>query len=78
MNDLASRLVAFLRDTLKIEVAATDEDLLESGRLDSLGLVELLFFLEQQFGVVVDVSALELENLRSVDAIRRLVEASRR
>lgn len=77
MTDVRERLTAFLRETLRIEVVATDEDLLETGRLDSLGLVELLYFLEQQFGVSIDVGALELEDLRSVDAISRLVETAR-
>ena len=78
MTDTRDRVSGFLRDALKIDVTQLDEDLLASGRLDSLGLVELLFFLEQQFGIRVDVGALELDNLRSVEAISRLVEASRR
>jgi acyl carrier protein len=68
-------VVTFFRDTLKIDVRDMSEDLIEQGRLDSLGIVELLFFLEQRFGLTIDLAALELDQLRSVDAICALVEA---
>lgn len=77
MTDVRARITAFLRETLKVDVAGDLDDLVENGRLDSLGVVELLFFLEQQFGIRVDVTTLELENLRTVESISRLVERSR-
>lgn len=75
MSDTTNALLSFFRDALKIHPISVTEDLIESGRLDSLALVELLFFLEQRFGYRVDMTALDLEKLRSVEAIARMVES---
>jgi acyl carrier protein len=49
--------------------------LLETGRLDSVGLVELLVRLEQRFGVRVELENLEIEQFRSVAAIATFILA---
>ena len=67
-------MVAFFRDTMKLGEIDETQDLVDEGIIDSLVLVELLFFLEQRFGVRVDVSTLELGSLRTVDAICALVQ----
>jgi acyl carrier protein len=74
MNEIQVAVTTFLRDTLRITVNAPDEDLIEQGRLDSLGLVELLYFLEQRYSLHVDLALLELDQLSSVAAIARLVD----
>jgi acyl carrier protein len=51
-------------------------DLLETGILDSMALVELLTSLEEKFGVSVNVLDLDLENFRSIQAIERFVVTS--
>lgn len=43
--------------------------LLKSGILDSLSLLKLVLFLEQQFGVIVDTEELLPENFETIDAI---------
>ena len=74
MSDVRGELTAFFRETLSVDVGGDGDDLIESSRLDSLGLVELLFFLEQRFGMRVDVEQLDLDDFRSVEAICRMVE----
>jgi methoxymalonate biosynthesis acyl carrier protein len=54
---------------LHVEVCSYDSDLFETGILDSLQLVELLFQLEQQFGVRISLDEIELENFRSIERI---------
>ena len=56
--------------------------LLEAGVIDSTGAMELVAFLETEFGIVVDDQDLVPENLDSIDAItsfvsRRLAEVER-
>ena len=53
-----------------------DFQLLEGGVLDSLGLQQLLTFLEQQFGIVISDDDLMPENFASVRAIADLVANS--
>jgi acyl carrier protein len=48
-------------------VPAPDADLIATGVLDSLGLVELIFELEQAFGIRIELETVELDNFRSID-----------
>ena len=63
----------FLRESLKLDVQSDTDDLIESGQLDSLALVELLFFLEQRFEVQLDVGSLDTAMFRTVESICGLV-----
>ena len=51
----------------------TSDSLLEQGVMDSTGVLELVAFLEQQFGIAVDDADLVPENLDSVDRIAAFV-----
>lgn len=46
-----------------------DASLLESGILDSLAILKLVLFLEEQFGIEVATDGLVPENFETVDAI---------
>ncbi len=70
---LRTELAALFADELHVTVPSPDTDLLATGRLDSVGLVELLLQLEKRFGVRVDIERLELDQLRSLAAITRFV-----
>ena len=58
-----------MNDLLAISPNDVDEDLLDSGLLDSLGLVELLHGIEQEFTIELPVDDLEVDRLRSVRSI---------
>ena len=49
--------------------------LLEEGVLDSLGVLELVNFLQDEHGIPIDDEELVPENFASVDAIAGFVEA---
>lgn len=66
---LRERIAGIFSEKLHIEVAAAETDLMESGLLDSLSLVELLFHLEQELGIKIALETLELENFRSIQRI---------
>ena len=53
---------------------ADDELLIENGVMTSLQTVELVTFLEDEFGIVVEDDEFDEENFGSVDAIAALVE----
>ena len=46
-----------------------NHDLLLSGTLDSLGAMQLVFFIEQEFGLEVPPEDVTIENFRSVASI---------
>jgi acyl carrier protein len=60
-----------------IESLADDYDLLASDVIDSLGIAELISFMEKQYGISVDDSDLDAENFRTVERIVALVGQKR-
>jgi acyl carrier protein len=72
-NAIIGRLGALFVETFHVEVPSADTDLFESGMLDSLQLVELLLQLEQQFGVRLKIEGIELDDLRTLARLARLV-----
>jgi methoxymalonate biosynthesis acyl carrier protein len=72
---LEARLAALFANDLHVAVPSPDTDLLATGRLDSVGLVELLLQLEKQFGVRVNMEDLELDQFRTLTAITAFVAA---
>lgn len=53
-------------------------DLLDNGVVDSLGLLALISWVEQRFGVPIDEVEISPDDFRSVDAIREFVEKTTR
>jgi acyl carrier protein len=50
-----------------------DESLLEAGVIDSTGMLEMVLFLEQHFGLKVEDRELVPENLDSMDRLVQFV-----
>lgn len=72
---LIRNLSAIFSDELHIEVPSPDTDLFDSGLLDSLQLVQLLLHVEQRLGVRIPLEEVELDDLRSVGRLARVVAA---
>lgn len=77
--DIGSEVEGFIVDkiTLDGESIARDEDLLASDTLDSLGIVELVSFLEARFGVQVSDDDLVPENFKTINEIVAFVERTK-
>jgi acyl carrier protein len=58
---------------LQVEVPLASGDLIESNLMDSLGLVNVLAALEDQYGITVTLDDLELSNFRTVEALARFI-----
>jgi acyl carrier protein len=76
-SDIRRTVRRILADSLNIELTGDETGLISAGLLDSLGLVELLFQIESQFGVTPDFELLEIEDFESVAAIEQLIVRSR-
>ncbi|HEX4632918.1 MAG TPA: acyl carrier protein [Gemmatimonadales bacterium] len=74
-RDLEDRLAQTLMDVLHVDVPSRETDLIRTGRLDSVGLVDLLLRLERQYGVHVEMDDLEIDQFRSLGSITAFVAA---
>jgi acyl carrier protein len=77
---VADKVAAFLSDAHGLsekEVPGSETSLLQSGLIDSLGMMELVAFLEQTFEVHIEDEDLVPENFETISAIARLVESKR-
>jgi acyl carrier protein len=75
-GDVASRVRAFLVDTFLLgddDGFADDESLLDSGIVDSTGVMEVVAFLEESFGIEIDDDELVADNLDSVQRLAAFV-----
>jgi acyl carrier protein len=71
---VVERVLRLFGDELSIDVASPTTDLIETGLLDSLALVELIAAIEQEFQVDLALDALEIDAFRSVESIAAFVE----
>lgn len=76
VNAIIERLGALFVESFHIEVSSPDTDLLETGILDSFQFVELLVQLEQCFGFRIKIEDIDLDDLRTLSRIARLVAAN--
>ena len=77
-QDVADRIEAFIHARFPLareRGVARDDSLLDDGILDSLGILDVVAFLEESFGVSVQDEELDPENFDSVDALASFVRA---
>ena len=53
---------------------ANGDSLLEAGVLDSVGVLQVVSFVEQQFGITVSEDEMMPDNFESIDAIAAFVQ----
>jgi acyl carrier protein len=74
-------ILEFLRTRFRASIGRTaidrDTHLFSTGVVDSFGVLELISFLEQQFGVEIDPARHEIDEFDSVARIAALVSALR-
>lgn len=70
---VSERVQQLFLETLNVQVPSDEADLIESGLIDSLALVELLFAIEREFSVSLPLDDLEIENFRSVNRISEVI-----
>lgn len=79
MSDRADAIEKFIVEEITGDLVsaplAHDEDLLAADLIDSLGITELISFLEGRFGIAVGDEDLTPDHFRSIDAIVAFVAA---
>lgn len=74
-NVIQERVVEFLVQTTGNAAVAGDTELHESGLIDSLTMMDLLVFIESEFGVRLDFVDLTPEQFSSPRSISRLIDS---
>jgi len=54
-----------------------DEDLLGQGIIDSMGIIKVISFLEERFHIKIYDQDINLENFRSLNCIKRMIESKK-
>jgi acyl carrier protein len=77
MNDLSAKIKEFIMTEVNPELGLTQiddsEPLIESGIVDSLGVLKIMSFLDETYGVDLSSEEIKLENFRDVRTICDLV-----
>lgn len=80
MNDVAKSLREFIKENFLFGEEATfsdDDSFLEQGIIDSTGVLELVAFLEEQYGMTVADEELVPDNLDSISNLLRFITSKR-
>jgi acyl carrier protein len=73
--DVRDAIRSYIRDEVMFGDGSIDDDtpLWGQGIIDSIGLMELVAFLEERFGIQIDDEELTAENFRTVRTIEDMV-----
>lgn len=75
MNVKAEALVKFINDEIVVgQCVDVGTDLLLTGAVDSLGVIRITHWMEEEAGVVVDPGDVTLENFQNVDRMVAYLE----
>jgi acyl carrier protein len=77
--DVADKIRMFIKEEVVLDASSSLQDdapLLE-GVLDSLALMQLVAFLEEEFDTEIDDTDVTAENFKTIADIERLVEGQR-
>ena len=75
---LHAQLRAFFSEKLSVEISSIDADLVQTGILDSLALVELLTYVEKEFETEISLDDIDIEDFHSIARIAEYVNAHSR
>lgn len=72
-DGVAAEIRHLIQERLDVGAGSVDDDLIASGALDSLTLVQLLVDLETHFDITIPLQDLEIDDVRSIAVMARLV-----
>jgi methoxymalonate biosynthesis acyl carrier protein len=75
MEETKVKIKAFLSRFFRKADLGEDEDIFAAGFVNSLFAMQLIMYLEKEFGIRVDNKDMDLGNFRTIKAIAAFVEA---
>ncbi len=73
-EEIMPKLTKFVGQYVNINEITNDLDLFASGRVNSLFAMQLVLFVEKEFGFKVENEDLDYENFKSIDAILGFIQ----
>jgi methoxymalonate biosynthesis acyl carrier protein len=74
-GDVKATIKKFLLRSINIPDVDDDEDLFESGMVNSLFAVQLTTFIEKTFGIEIEADDLDIKNFKSLNAAAGFVNS---
>jgi methoxymalonate biosynthesis acyl carrier protein len=73
-NNVASKIGTFMSRAFEQSEIAVDEDIFAAGYTNSLFAMQLVDFVEREFGIEIESEDLEIDNFRTIGQLAALVE----
>ncbi len=73
-TNLEKRLRTLFREKLNLDVPSAETELLATGLLDSLLVIDLLLHIEQTLGCSLPMAQVDLQDFRTIRTIARCIE----
>jgi len=77
MEETKVKIKAFLNRFFRKHELQEDEDIFQAGFVNSLFAMQLVMFLEKEFGLRVENKDLDMENFKTVNTIATFIENKR-
>jgi acyl carrier protein len=77
LDDVRPKLRAFLARFIRDHDLGDEEDIFAAGHVNSLFVMQLVLFVESEFGCTVEDDDLDIDNFNTVAAIAALVARKR-
>jgi acyl carrier protein len=74
MEDIRAKIQAFIAKFFQHVELQDDEDIFALGFINSLFAMQLVLFVESEFGITVENEDLDLDNFRTLNAIAHFIE----
>jgi len=75
MQDIKSKVKAFLSRFFRKHEIQDDEDIFSLGFVNSLFAMQMVMFIEKEFGIVIENNDLDLNNFKTINSIVSLIES---
>ncbi|MFZ5819924.1 MAG: acyl carrier protein [Chloroflexota bacterium] len=78
MSEIQNKIRQFLAENFilseQLDQLGPDDSFLDNGIIDSTGILELIFFVEDQFSIQIDTSEVLPENFDSINRLEAYIQ----
>jgi acyl carrier protein len=82
MSEFNAKIKEFIMKEVNPDLNLTelrdDEPLVESGIIDSLGILRIMAYLDEEFGIDLSAHEIKPENFKNITTICRLIDQNRK
>lgn len=72
-NEVAEKVSKYILDNVNLDSIEPDMDIFEEGLVSSLFAIELMTFLEKNFGIKITTNDLDMNNYKSINSITEFI-----